>query len=164
VRSATPARASVDRAAGGAFLVRVTGLRRGANRFLLTATAPGHAAWREEVTIRRRGTADPPTEPQAAEPDRGSPGAAEPSGGKVDIDLTAAGARPADVRVRVGQIVVWRNEDVVRHTVTSGTPGGPDSAQLNPGDRFEWTARRAGSVRYGSLLEPDVRGVLGVRP
>ncbi len=163
VRSRSSARASVDRAARGAFLVRVTGLRRGPNRFVLTASAPGRRPWREEVTIRRRGTADPRTEPQATEPDRGSPGAAEPSGGKVDIDLTAAGARPADVRLRVGQIVVWRNEDTVRHTVTSTGPGGPDSAQLNPGDRFEWTARRPGTVRYRSALAPGVRGTLRVR-
>ncbi len=164
VRPAGAARASVDRAARGAFLVRVTRLRPGPNRFLVTATAPGHAPWREAVTIRRLGTQDPPTEPQAAEPDRGSPGAAEPSGGKVDIDLTAAGPRPAEVRVRVGQIVVWRNEDLTRHTVTSSARGGPDSAQLNPGDRFEWTARRPGTVRYRSVLDPAVRGTLRVAP
>jgi plastocyanin len=164
VRSAGAARASVDRATRGAFLVRVTGLRRGSNSFVVTATAPGHGPWREEVTIRRLGTEDPPTEPQAAEPDRGSPGAAEPSGGKVDIDLTAAGPRPAEARVRVGQIVVWRNEDAVRHSVTSTAPSGPASAQLNPGDRFEWTARRPGTVRYRSAPDPDVRGVLRVAP
>ncbi len=156
------ATASVDRATGGRFVVRVARLRPGANRFVVTASAPRLAAWREEVVVRRRGTADPPTEPQAAEPDRGSPGAAEPSGGKVDIDLTARGAGPADVRVRVGQIVVWRNEDAVRHTVTSTAPGGPRSAQLNPGDRFEWTALRPGTVRYRSALHPRVRGTLRV--
>jgi plastocyanin len=159
-----PATASVDRATDGRFVVRVARLRPGLNRFTVTASAPGIPAWREEVVVRRLGTADPPTEPQAAEPDRGSPGAAEPSGGKVDVDLTARGAGPADVDVRVGQIVVWRNEDAVRHTVTSADPGGPRSAQLNPGDRFEWTARRPGTVRYRSLLRPDLRGVLRVAP
>jgi plastocyanin len=159
-----PATASVDRATNGGFVVRVARLRRGANRFTVTAAVPGIPAWREEVVVRRLGTADPPTEPQAAEPDRGSPGAAEPSGGKVDVDLTEDGARPADVDVRVGQIVVWRNEDAVRHTVTSRDPGGPRSAQLNPGDRFEWTALRRGTVRYRSRLRPDLRGVLRVAP
>ena len=85
-------------------------------------------------------------------------------GAEEEVDVGRPRGRRADVRVRVGQIVVWRNEDNVRHTVTSGTPGGPDSAQLNPGDRFEWTARRPGTVRYSSLLKPDVRGVLGVGP
>jgi len=164
VEAPGPATASVDRASGGRFVVRVAGLRRGANRFVLTGSAPGLQAWREDVVVRRRGTAHPPTEPQAAEPDRGSPGAAEPSGGKVDIDLTADGARPADVRVRVGQIVVWRNEDAIRHTVTSVDPGGPRSAQLIRADRFEWTSRRAGTVRYRSAQAPRVRGIVRVAP
>jgi plastocyanin len=61
-------------------------------------------------------------------------------------------------------MIVWRNEDAVRHTVTSAGPGGPDSAQLNPGDRFEWTARRPGTVRYRSAPRPGVNGLLRIAP
>jgi plastocyanin len=164
VASPGPATARVDRDSGGRFVVRVARLRRGPNRFAVTGAMPGRPAWLQDVVVRRIGRADPPTEPQAAEPDRGSPGAAEPSGGKVDIDLTADGARPDEVRVRVGQIVVWRNEDTGRHTVTSRDPGGPRSAQLNPGDRFEWTPRAPGTVRYASTLRGGMRGVVRVAP
>src|SRR5919112_4678478 len=60
---------------------------------------------------------------------------------------------PNLVEVKVGQKVVWTNNDSVQHTVTSGTSGSPDSGKefdsgltklLNKGDTFEHTFTAAG--------------------
>ena len=80
---------------------------------------------------------------------------------------------PNPVEVTVGQKVVWTNNDSVQHTVTSGSPGSPDSGQefdsgltktatgpglLNKGATFEWTATTAGEIPYYCQLHPTQIG------
>ena len=43
--------------------------------------------------------------------------------------LADKGYSPNPVEVKVGQKVIWTNDDSVQHTVTSGTPGSPDSGK-----------------------------------
>jgi plastocyanin len=99
-------------------------------------------------------------EPQAREPDKGSPGAAEPSGGKVDIAIRDGRFSPAVMRLRVGQIVVWTNDDREGHTVVGR--GGPRSRLVPPGGRFEFTALEAGRAGYACTIHPRMRGTLVV--
>ncbi len=40
--------------------------------------------------------------------------------------MTENGYQPDPVQVKVGQTVVWTNDDIAFHTVTSGLPGDPD--------------------------------------
>jgi len=105
-------------------------------------------------------TAKVPDEPQGVEPNKGSPGAAEPSGGKVDIAVRGRAFRPAVMRLRVGQIIVWTNEDGVRHTVVGD---GPRSGAIPPRGRYEFTPADAGSVAYRCTIHPDMRARLVVR-
>ncbi len=74
---------------------------------------------------------------------------------------------PNPVEVSVGQKIVWTNNDSVQHTVTSGSPGSPDSGQvfdsgltklLNKGETFEWTATTAGEIPYYCQLHPTQVG------
>ena len=74
---------------------------------------------------------------------------------------------PNPVEVKVGQKVIWTNNDSVQHTVTSGSPGSPDSGQafdsgltklLNKGQTFEWTATTAGEIPYYCQLHPTQLG------
>ena len=74
---------------------------------------------------------------------------------------------PNPVEVKVGQKVIWTNNDSVQHTVTSGSPGSPDSGQvfdsgltklLNKGETFEWTATTAGEIPYYCQLHPTQLG------
>ena len=99
-------------------------------------------------------------EPQGTEPDKGSPGAAEPSGGKVDIAIRGERFVPATMRLREGQIVVWTNEDRVGHTVVGR--GGPNSRVIPPGGRFEYTALEPGRIAYACTIHAAMRGTLTV--
>jgi plastocyanin len=159
------ASASVD--AAGAFVVWLRGLRPGTTRVALVGTAPGREPWRTLVDVRRgRSGVARRYEVQGTEPDRGSPGAEEPSGGKVDLGIRDFAFFPARVRMRVSQIAVWHNLDHVEHTIVAaaGGPPGPDAARLRFNDRYEFTALRPGVVRYACTIHPWVRGELVIVP
>jgi plastocyanin len=62
----------------------------------------------------------------------------------------------SQLTIRLGQTVVWRNDDDEPHTATSGScPGGVcapmpgwDSGILNPGQSFSHTFTAAGTFPY----------------
>ncbi len=74
---------------------------------------------------------------------------------------------PAPQEIKVGQKVVWTNNDSVQHTITSGTVGSPDSGKefdsgltklLSKGDTFEHTFAAAGEFPYYCQLHPAMSG------
>ena len=74
---------------------------------------------------------------------------------------------PQDISVSVGTTVVWKNEDSVMHTVTSGAPdNGPDgkfdSSILNSGETFEYTFTTAEIVDYYCIVHPWMTGSVTV--
>ena len=84
--------------------------------------------------------------------------------GATVIPLKSLMFMPMDVTVKVGTKVTWRNDEVITHTVTSGTVSGIDSstglrsgqkpdgrfnAKLNRrGDTFSYTFTKAGTYPY----------------
>jgi len=153
---------AVARAAGGRFVVRLRGLgRRTVVR--VTARAPGHRPWTEAVTVTRTAAAAAlRREPQGVEPNRGPPGNAEATGGRVDLDARDFAFSPRRLRVRVGQQLVWRGQDAADHALRSRSgPRGaalPRSGRLGRGDRYDLTILRAGTYRYGCAIHPWMRG------
>ena len=87
--------------------------------------------------------------------------------------LTDKAYSPASPQeVKVGQKVVWTNNDSVQHTVTSGTSGSPDSGKefdsgltklLNKGDTFEHTFAAAGEFPFYCQLHPAMVGKVVVK-
>jgi plastocyanin len=78
---------------------------------------------------------------------------------------------PNPVEVKVGQKIVWTNNDSVQHTVTAGSPGSPSGefdsglvktatapGLLNKGMTYEWTATTAGEIPYFCQLHPTQVG------
>jgi plastocyanin len=69
---------------------------------------------------------------------------------------------PDPVRVTVGSMVTWKNDDTASHTVTSGTvqnntptPDGRfDSGILNAGDSFPFVFDKAGEYQYYCTIHP----------
>jgi plastocyanin len=102
-------------------------------------------------------------EPQDVEPNKGTPGAQDATGGKVDVPIRDRRFTPRVMAVKVGQIVVFTNEDDVPHTVRATNAGLPRSGAIPAGGRFEFTPLRPGRVRYHCLIHPDMTGVLLVR-
>jgi plastocyanin len=79
-----------------------------------------------------------------------------PQGGQGMVSIQGFAFNPGTITVRVGQQVVWVNNDSAPHTTTSGscsggtcTPApGWDSGTLNPGQSFSFTFTSAGTFTY----------------
>jgi plastocyanin len=102
-------------------------------------------------------------EPQGSEPDKGSPGNQDATGGKVDIAMRGRRFVPEVIPVHVSQIVVFTDEDDVPHTVRA-LHGLPHSGLIPPGGRFEYTALRPGTLRYRCVIHAGMTGMLEIRP
>ncbi len=84
--------------------------------------------------------------------------------------MTEDGYDPDPVQVTAGQTVVWTNDDVAFHTVTSGLPGAPDAGVLfdsglegptvldTQGKTFEHTFDTAGEFDYHCIVHPALVG------
>ncbi len=88
--------------------------------------------------------------------------------------LTTNAYAPNPVNVKVGQTVLWTNDDTVAHTVTSGSAGSPDSGQafdsgltgpqalMTKGKTFQHTFTAAGEFPYYCQLHPAMVGTVVV--
>ncbi|CAN5619128.1 hypothetical protein BH24ACT5_BH24ACT5_12690 [soil metagenome] len=80
--------------------------------------------------------------------------------------VNAPGYAPATMTVPAGTTVTWRNDDVVFHTVTSGTSTGTagtpdgtfDSGEVQPGGSFSYTFDDAGTFDYFCTPHPWMVG------
>lgn len=77
------------------------------------------------------------------------------------IEIRGLAFLPRTVRVAPGDTVVWRNEDVVPHTVTPDEPA-RHSGDLPPGAEFRLVVERQGLLSYTCLYHPDMEGRLVV--
>lgn len=68
---------------------------------------------------------------------------------------------PATLAVKVGETVVWVNQDPFPHTVTSQT-GGFDSHAMAPGQSWSYTPTKAGVFPYLCTLHPTMHATLTV--
>ena len=68
------------------------------------------------------------------------------------------------MRLAVGQIVVFTDDDSVAHTVRNVRGGFPHSGLIPPGGRFEFTPLKPGRVAYRCIIHPAMRGELIVTP
>ena len=71
----------------------------------------------------------------------------------VKVTIEAMQFSPGDVTVRPGDTVVWTNNDLVAHTVTSKT-GVFDSKVIPPGRSWTFVAKRKGDFAYICSLHP----------
>ena len=68
---------------------------------------------------------------------------------------------PAVVTVRPGDKVVWRNKDMVPHTVTAARRF--DSREIAAGGSWTWTARGRGRHDYVCTYHPGMTGAVVVQ-
>ncbi|MFN2615083.1 MAG: plastocyanin/azurin family copper-binding protein [Actinomycetota bacterium] len=72
---------------------------------------------------------------------------------------------PVDLSVKVGNTVVWSNDEAAAtvHTATSNDGHTFDSGALNPGDSYPFTFTRAGSYPYFCSAHPQtMKGTITV--
>ena len=69
---------------------------------------------------------------------------------------------PREVEVSVGDTVVWTNDDPIPHTVTAEKGETFDSGNVDGGDTYEYTPRKAGEISYVCTIHPNQTGTLTV--
>ena len=79
---------------------------------------------------------------------------------RVLIDSTSY--QPESLTVRVGDSVVWVNQDPFPHTVTSAS-GGFDSHTIETGKSWTYPVTKAGDFPYACIFHPMMRGTLVVK-
>ena len=104
------------------------------------------------------------------------------SADKVQVSIVAGASTltdnaysPNPVVVKIGQNVVWTNDDTAFHTVTSGLIGKPDAgkefdsglagpnALISKGKTFKHTFDTAGEYQYYCTLHPAMVGTVIVK-
>jgi len=69
---------------------------------------------------------------------------------------------PKTMEVKRGDVVEWKNADVVPHNVRSNAPRFA-SKTLAPGQSFKWKAAKRGTYPYRCTLHPEMTGTLVVQ-
>ena len=67
--------------------------------------------------------------------------------------------QPAELAVHPGEIVEFKNEDIVAHTVTAND-GSFDSGLIQPGSSWKMTVQKAGTLAYHCTPHPNMKASL----
>ena len=96
---------------------------------------------------------------QAAEKTTGRSG---DSGKVVAVSIKGFKFVPAEVNIKVGETVVWTNEDSTPHTVES-SDGTLKSDELSKGDAYRFTFAKAGKYDYICGIHRSMHGSVTVQ-
>jgi plastocyanin len=78
------------------------------------------------------------------------------------VDIKGFAFNPADTTVKVGQKVTWTNNDSTEHNVVADD-GTFKSQDLEQGDKYEYTADKAGTFSYVCTYHPQMKATLTVK-
>lgn len=85
---------------------------------------------------------------------------AEPRG-RHEILMKAVSFAPRSLTVQLGDTVVWRNADIVRHSADAGER--LSSGDLRSGESYTWVPSDSGRIRYRCTIHQRMRGEIHVR-
>jgi len=66
---------------------------------------------------------------------------------------------PANVTAKVGDTILWKNTDIVSHTVTADD-GSFDSGKIAPGATWKLVAKKRGTHAYKCVPHPNMHGIV----
>ncbi|HMJ33232.1 MAG TPA: plastocyanin/azurin family copper-binding protein [Baekduia sp.] len=78
------------------------------------------------------------------------------------IGMKSLKFHPDRVQVRVGQKIVWHNDESIPHDVKADSGADFASKTFGKGATFEWTPATAGTVKYECTLHPGMDGTIDV--
>jgi len=99
--------------------------------------------------------------------DAGSPAgaqaAATTTAGTITVGMAGSQFGSATADVKVGDTVVFKNDDAIAHTATATEGASFDSGTMEPGATFEYVAKHAGTIAYLCEFHAGMTGTLTVR-
>jgi plastocyanin len=99
--------------------------------------------------------------PAAAAPKSTSAPAA--SANKVQVALKNIAFDPSTVNAKVGQTIVWTNQDGVDHNVTADSGATFKSSDFGQGGTFSTKVTKAGTITYRCTIHPGMTGTIVVK-
>jgi plastocyanin len=84
------------------------------------------------------------------------------SSGGVQIKMQNIQFSPKDTTVKVGDKVTWTNDDNTDHNVTAQSGADFKSKDFGNGGTFEFTADKAGTIKYVCTIHPGMTATLTV--
>ena len=78
------------------------------------------------------------------------------------VTIDATSYSPKTLTVRVGDTIVWVNEDLFPHTVTAKT-GRFDSGDIAAGESWTYTVKAEGMFGYFCTYHTTMKGTLRIR-
>ena len=89
-------------------------------------------------------------------------GRSDDSGKVAAVSIKGFKFVPAEVNIKVGETVVWTNEDTAPHTVES-SDGTLRSDELSKGDTYSHTFTKAGKYDYICGIHTSMKGSVNVQ-
>ena len=78
----------------------------------------------------------------------------------IDVHIKNFAFDPASLDVKVGDTVIWTNNDDMAHSIVMG---GVTSSILSKGDSFSFVFDKVGSYSYHCGIHPSMKGVINVK-
>lgn len=91
-----------------------------------------------------------------------APEASEASGDDVAVGIKNIRFVPEEITAKVGQKIVWTNNEAVAHNVTATDGADFKSDTLQQGDTFEFTPEAAGEIAYVCTIHNGQNGSITV--
>lgn len=85
------------------------------------------------------------------------------SGGPYRVDIKDFSFSPAQITIKAGETVTWRNADSAGHTVTSDSGSELDSPLLNITDPYSHVFATPGIYTYHCTAHPNMKGTIIVQ-
>lgn len=130
-------------------------------RYLIAATcaalALAFSACGDDDKSDDSATTTPPPAAQTSTPSGSTDTSGEVKVGMKDIKFV-----PEDITVKVGQKIVWTNDDAVVHNVTATDGATFESDSLSQGDTFDYTPTKAGKIAYVCTIHQGQNGTITV--
>ena len=89
-------------------------------------------------------------------------GRSEDSGKVAAVSIKGFKFVPAEVNIKIGETVVWTNEDTAPHTVES-SDGALRSDELAKGDTYSQIFTKSGKYEYICGIHPSMKGSVTVQ-
>jgi plastocyanin len=86
----------------------------------------------------------------------------EVQSGTANVGMNRLKFEPADIKVKTGTKVVWTDNENVPHNVVAQEGADFKSDVFGEGKTYEWTAEKAGTVKYECTLHPGMDGTITV--
>ncbi|MCK9595968.1 plastocyanin/azurin family copper-binding protein [Candidatus Pacearchaeota archaeon] len=80
--------------------------------------------------------------------------------GTYNIEISGFSFNPKELIIKTGETVIWTNQDLVSHTITSDSGNELASEKFSRGETYSHTFNTAGTYTYHCAPHPGMEGTI----